>query len=205
MRLAPKSAEDRRKFRTGGYGIPESAVKDSRSNEAGEVWSWERAGKLYALVFRGSAFKAEWYYSFRNEADRAKRIDEFFSSVKSWNEMQAKRKAERVSAPRGVKVGDILRSSWGYDQTNVDYYEVVGLVGKTKVLIREISSAAEDDGFMCGKCVPRPGVYIGEPMLKVARNGSVRIESYASASKIEPVIEKAGVKVFSPSYYSYYA
>ena len=29
----------------------------------------------------------------------------------------------------GLKVGDVLRSSWGYDQTNVDYYEVVELVG----------------------------------------------------------------------------
>lgn len=30
----------------------------------------------------------------------------------------------------GVAVGDIFYSSWGYDQTNVDFYKVVGLTPK---------------------------------------------------------------------------
>lgn len=30
----------------------------------------------------------------------------------------------------GVKVGDVFVSSWGYDQTNVDFYKVVGLTPK---------------------------------------------------------------------------
>ena len=28
------------------------------------------------------------------------------------------------------QIGDIVYSSWGYDQTNVDFYEVVGKQGK---------------------------------------------------------------------------
>lgn len=30
----------------------------------------------------------------------------------------------------GVEVGDFFVSSWGYDQTNVDFYKVVGLTAK---------------------------------------------------------------------------
>lgn len=30
----------------------------------------------------------------------------------------------------GVKVGDFFSASWGYDQTNVDWYKVVGLTPK---------------------------------------------------------------------------
>lgn len=38
---------------------------------------------------------------------------------------------------REPRVGDILVSSWGYDQTNVDYYQVIA-VTKASVRIREI-------------------------------------------------------------------
>lgn len=38
----------------------------------------------------------------------------------------------------GVKVGDIFHLSWGYDQTNNDFFQVVALVGKESVRVREI-------------------------------------------------------------------
>lgn len=37
-----------------------------------------------------------------------------------------------------AKVGDILRCSWGYDQTNIDFYKVVAVVGKASVRIRKL-------------------------------------------------------------------
>jgi len=37
-----------------------------------------------------------------------------------------------------LKVGDVLEASWGYDQTNVDFFQVVALRGKTQCVIREI-------------------------------------------------------------------
>jgi hypothetical protein len=37
-----------------------------------------------------------------------------------------------------VKIGEIFRRSWGYDQTNVDYFQVVALKAKT-VVVREIN------------------------------------------------------------------
>lgn len=206
MRIAPKSADDRRKFRVGGYGLPADAVKDPRSNDAGEAWRFERVGAMYAIVFRGSAFRAEWYYRFKSEAERAARIDRFFESVASWNERVAAAREERKAAPRGLEVGDILRSSWGYDQTNIDYYEVTRLIGKNRVEIREIAQdSKEDQGWLRGSCVPVPGRYIGEPMVKVARNGSVRIASYASASKVAPLAQVAGKKLYAPSNWTAYA
>ena len=38
----------------------------------------------------------------------------------------------------GVKVGDIFHYSWGYEQTNVNYFQVVSLKGTKQVVIREI-------------------------------------------------------------------
>ena len=39
-----------------------------------------------------------------------------------------------------LKVGDIVDSSWGYDQTNVNFYQVIEVVGAHTVKIREIAS-----------------------------------------------------------------
>lgn len=46
----------------------------------------------------------------------------------------------QLSAPRTPIVGDILVSSWGYDQTNIDYYQVIAVTASS-VRIREIGAA----------------------------------------------------------------
>ena len=38
----------------------------------------------------------------------------------------------------GVKVGDIFSASWGYEQTNNDFFQVVALVGEKSVRVREV-------------------------------------------------------------------
>ena len=39
----------------------------------------------------------------------------------------------------GVKVGDYFSASWGYEQTNVDFFQVIALVGECSVRVREVS------------------------------------------------------------------
>lgn len=62
-------------------------------------------------------------------------------------------KAPKESKPNkfGVKVGDIFHMSWGYDQTNNDFFQVVELVGESSVRIREVglNLISEKCGFMC--------------------------------------------------------
>ena len=41
----------------------------------------------------------------------------------------------------GVKVGDFFYMSWGYEQTNINYFQVIELVGETSVRVREVSPA----------------------------------------------------------------
>lgn len=38
-----------------------------------------------------------------------------------------------------VKVGDVFHYSWGYEQTNINYFQVVALKGTKQVVIREIT------------------------------------------------------------------
>lgn len=38
----------------------------------------------------------------------------------------------------GVQIGDIFESSWGYEQTNNTFFQVVALVGESSVRVREV-------------------------------------------------------------------
>ena len=39
----------------------------------------------------------------------------------------------------GVKVGDIFSASWGYEQTNNNFFQVIALVGEKSVRVREVN------------------------------------------------------------------
>lgn len=51
---------------------------------------------------------------------------------------EAKPAAPAPANRYGVVVGDIFAASWGYDQTNVDYFQVVELVGTSSVRVVEV-------------------------------------------------------------------
>lgn len=96
-----------------------------------------------------------------------------------------------------MQTGQILYSSWGYDQTNIDFYEVVRVQGKFATLQKLAAETMEDSPLsMTGKVSPiigKPAVeYPGQvpvpvkPIKRMVKSGSshgeyVKIESYASA------------------------
>jgi hypothetical protein len=65
--------------------------------------------------------------------------------------------------PMAFKIGDILTSTWGYEQTNVDFYEVVGTTAKTTE-IRKLRKAVLERGSMEGTCFPIMDGYEGGPI-----------------------------------------
>jgi hypothetical protein len=52
-------------------------------------------------------------------------------------------------------VGQIFVCSWGYGQTNVDYYKVIEVLNKS-VVIAPIGQTRNYTGSMQGECVPEP-------------------------------------------------
>lgn len=110
-------------------------------------------------------------YRFGTEAERfdwvLKQYNKIQENDRQEIERKAKQKAEaRANAEKGtVKVGTIFYASWGYDQTNVDFYEVVAIKNQTAT-VREISQNREHTGHDCGRCTPIPGNYYGQPMTK---------------------------------------
>lgn len=44
-----------------------------------------------------------------------------------------------------IKVGDIFYSSWGYDQTNIDFYQVTRVISDKTIELRPIQSKKFND------------------------------------------------------------
>jgi hypothetical protein len=83
-----------------------------------------------------------------------------------------------------LQIGSILYSSWGYEQTNIDFYEVTKLIGKCTVELRELAQIAEQHDYCAfsGKTRPIPSNYIEQPIKKrVNEYGRVKISSCQSA------------------------
>ena len=95
------------------------------------------------------------------------------------------REAMPSPAELNVSVGDIFYGSWGYDQTNVNFYEVTGLTGAS-VKIREVGQIQVGDSGPSESVVPDKGNYIGPEMTKRLKSGyqgsaAIRVNDVISA------------------------
>ena len=73
---------------------------------------------------------------------------------------QAKQEARKIFQ-NPYKVGDILHHSWGYDQTNSDFYQVVE-VKTASVVLRKIGAKTVEgsEGFMSESLMPEKDAFI---------------------------------------------
>lgn len=187
--------------------IPKGATKvaDKLSDAVAYIYTGPKTGRAGAVIFVGKAAKPAQNYVYRSEQARNNAVTIFFESRRKSLAFRAERKAKRKAEGRGIEVGDVLRCSWGYDQTNIDYYECTALVGSTMVELREIAQKAIETGFMQGKCVPLPGSYTGAPIRRVAKSGSVKLATWGKyAHVVQPEIV-AGVKLYGSDHWTAYA
>ena len=160
-------------------GLYESMVK----RPEGVVY--KLAGKE-AKFFAGKAVNPTHYYRFKTFEAREAYIEKFFKGLEERAEAKAKRKAEakeaKEKAVKELKVGDIYYTSWGYDQTNVDFYKVVE-IKKASALIVEVGSKTVLDKGSYTEVVAVPEIEVGKPMLKRIGEYGFKIASFAHAHK----------------------
>ena len=184
---------------------PKNATKvKSKIDDSVAYLYADTVGNPCARIYRGNSAKPCASHYFKSEEKRNDFVARWFDNHKQRHESKANYKASKKATGRGVEVGDLLRASWGYDQTNIDYYQVTKLIGKTMVEVREIGQMIEHTGDMQGDCAPSKDSFIGEPMRKKAVDGCVKIDSVRRASKMNPVAENNGVKVYRSSSWTAY-
>lgn len=177
-----------------------------------EVYGGQYNGKFYAICYRGKAVKSAWHYSFRTEEALRKQIEDTLRGEMDAADRKEKRKAEQraANASHDAKPGDIFRSSWGYDQTNIDYYQIVAISGQMATLSR-IGAMSEETGFMSGESVPCPDHFIGKQFRRRIQKMTIesepffRVNSCANAYRMKPLAMVGNKPVFESSNWTAYA
>ena len=164
--------------------------------------------------FRWHRQKKVWY---AKQTPERIELAQSITDGKEIKTVTTKEKAEKKNV-FGVKVGDIFSASWGYEQTNNDFFQVIALVGEKSVRVREVnppivrrdpvSGMAEDRVYkITGEILPpsphsvfikdqekgdlkriKPGYFQDEEEAK--NNCYFDISSYASAYKCNGEIKK---------------
>ena len=154
-----------------------------------EIWIYTKDTGLYAAAFPIKAKNSIWHYRFKNREQLDGKIKELVDSRLARKKEVAERKAKRL-APHSLKVGDILYASWGYDQTNIDWFKVDKLIGKSKVTLVPLGSkfAGETPEGYDNRVLPAEQVnrnaFIADGSKNYMVNGSnnsVTLSSYAWA------------------------
>ena len=167
---------------------------------------------LGGLCFVGKAVKATWFYRFKSIEQRNAEIQKTINDVQARLDRKAQEKAKKsdAMANHGVVVGVVFRCSWGYDQTNIDYYEVIAITGKSATICR-IGCLSEDTAWLQGESVPKLGAFIGKPMKKLIQKRSVESEAYltmntfSTAFKMQPIAQVGNKPIYESSHWTAYA
>lgn len=96
-------------------------------------------GSVVAL-WTGKAEKPQIYAIYKDDEQREQAINDFLDRRQARAKQVAERKqARRLTRDHNVKVGDIYYCSWGYDQTNIDFYKVVDVRG-SRIDLKELTT-----------------------------------------------------------------
>jgi len=170
----------------------------SQSECPTQVYYKEANGKFYSLGFLGRAINSTFNYVWSTAEAREQHLNKFFRQKNEYELRKATRRAEqkaKIAEGHKLVVGDILVSSWGYDQTNIDYYQVTDLIGKTMVEVRQIRAEVVGTSGYYDKLMPikdsfntprfEGDTWRCETLRKKVSPGgsSISISSYASAYK----------------------
>lgn len=138
--------------------IPANSVYCEFSSAAVVAYCYEsKQGPAY-VAYKGRQGKPARCFSFVSEDRRDKHLAGYVE-VETSNENF---KRSRREAGHGLAVGEIVYAVWGFEQTNVDFFEVVRVPSVRSAVVRRIESDTVEDkrGSMTGYATPKLGQFV---------------------------------------------
>jgi hypothetical protein len=186
--------------------IPKDAIEVRHPQNLGVAYVYRipSRGSYGVIAYGGQRNSSDFHYSMKTIEMAHDKIEAWFSGLTAHVVAVAQRRVQSFQ-PHTFNVGDVVYNSWGYDQTNVDWYRVA----KTSahyVWLQPISGHCEETGFMSGNSEPQiktEGSNPAEwgfsdkekPAEKHRANGAGISMKYGSATKWTP-----GMRVYQSWY-----
>lgn len=173
--------------------VPKEAVEVKHPEELGVAYVYRIKETAYGVIaYGGKRNSADFHFSYKTIEQAHEKIENWFSNLQAHRELMLTRRAESF-APHAFVIGDIVTNSWGYDQTNVDWYRVVH-ASRNFVWLQPICANLEETGFMSGQSVPAIDTSSDDPakwgfkeakgeIMKHKASGTYVTMKYGSASK----------------------
>lgn len=198
-------------------------IKDAESGH--RYWSDSLVFKLHAtgstyyvsesqLVFscwskNKNAKKARYNYSFKTKEALKKSVkyymDEELKRAEADKKYKDEKKQKAEIFKNELEVGSILYTCWGYEQTNVEFFQVVSLKG-AKVSLRELRKHSEAKGFMSEEVAPQPNVFLNDEILeRRIMSGYIKIDNCTNAYLLDYKELETGTKIYKTLTASHYA
>lgn len=117
--------------------------------------------KIKAKAFVGKSKYANFFYWYPSIEQREAALEKWIANVtrniQSTRDLRAKKKAltNEMKASDHFAVEDIVVNSWGYDQTNVEFYRVIEILPKS-IRVREVRQeiVPGSEGMMSANVIP---------------------------------------------------
>ena len=132
--------------------------------------------------FRWHGKKKVWYAKQTPERLEVAKAITSGAEIKKENQ---KKKSEKTNI-YGVKVGDIFCASWGYEQTNNDFFQVVALVGKQSVRVREVYPEIINRDPISGMSEDRVYKLTGEILPPVSHSVFIKDQENGDLKRLKP-------------------
>ena len=125
---------------------------------------------FYAEAYIGKSFGPKFHYRFQSLEKAFEYIEKWVNSCESHKENILKNRAERAEKQKNYKhdfvVGDIFYTSWGYDQTNLDFYQVISTPTSKTIILSRIAQKTSYEGHMNGEAMPAKDKLVGDSFSK---------------------------------------
>lgn len=123
--------------------------------------------------------KPTFHFAFRSELERQEYIAEIYRIADQQSQRDRQAETEAKQKAEQYKAGQILYCSWGYEQTNIDFYVILERKN-SRVIIQEIGQTrVNGENHDTGTCLPDPQTRLGQPFTKVINKyGNIRLSSY---------------------------
>jgi hypothetical protein len=156
------------------------------SPEGSELYWKPAQPNLYYVAFYGKQQKPYENILIKVD-DFEKALDKLAAMTRTWQEnvnrrleVMAERKTRTNIGVVKICVGTIMYGSWGYDQTNVEFWEITELnpTGKS-CTIKKLNMLRTETHSMQGKAIPIEHSYTGETLTnKRIQEDHIKIENY---------------------------
>jgi hypothetical protein len=139
--------------------IGQYTIECNEQELTAKCWKTKKTGRITVM----------FNYRFKTADTMTKYVTDYAKSIFSKMQLDQTRKTERAINKKnhGIEVGQVYYNSWGYEQTNVNFYMVTSVKGQ-KIEFVEVGQICTSGNYDYGYTAPDTSKVISEKQTAMA-------------------------------------